>query len=256
MNGCKTKPSLNPYWYFKPFAMKRETFRKFLEKSGILGHITRTLTDLYDTPKKPPYPLQSYFRKHFFYTDPETPNLELLLEILCEKFEELELLQKMNDLLRCELYKYDEEIHLEPFRFLPVKKYTIDKLYTNERFWDSSSTEIMSLQQSPEMKRKSSYKVKVYGKSDIEVETVEAVQREKPGDDESEKVLSDDVGSGGDDLAMEIEKSQEEGEEEEGIEDIEDIEEEEDVKGRLFYETLGIYQDLEDEQDEIHKLFE
>ncbi|KAK9511605.1 hypothetical protein O3M35_000229 [Rhynocoris fuscipes] len=146
----------NPYWYYKPFGLKKSTFSKFLDESGITAHITRVLSDLYDTPEKPPYPIH-YFRKHFGYFDPNTPNVEFLIEFLREIRVELNSLREQNKYLKSVFAQYSD-INLVPLEFLPMKKVIIsstpESYSEQEPFWSSTSTEIVDTERRKRTKKK------------------------------------------------------------------------------------------------------
>ena len=48
---------------YKPGDSKKEEFRKYLEKAGVLDALTKTLVSLYEEPEKPNKPLD-FFKKN------------------------------------------------------------------------------------------------------------------------------------------------------------------------------------------------
>ncbi len=48
---------------YKPGDSKKEEFRKYLEKAGVLDALTKTLVCLYEEPEKPNNPIE-FFRRN------------------------------------------------------------------------------------------------------------------------------------------------------------------------------------------------
>ncbi|KAL5011136.1 hypothetical protein ScPMuIL_013441 [Solemya velum] len=67
---------------------KREEFRKYLEKAGVLDALTKVLVGLYEEPEKPNNALD-FLRQHLGASGPDTADVETL------KLENSELKQKV-----------------------------------------------------------------------------------------------------------------------------------------------------------------
>lgn len=91
---------------FKPADSKREEFRKYLEKAGVLDALTKTLVGLYEEPEKPNNALD-FLKQHIGASGPEAADVEAL------KLEVAELRQKNEQLteeaaeLRSKLQQYE-----------------------------------------------------------------------------------------------------------------------------------------------------
>ncbi|VDI66671.1 Hypothetical predicted protein [Mytilus galloprovincialis] len=70
---------------------KREEFRKYLEKAGVLDALTKVLVGLYEEPEKPNNALD-FLKQHLGASGPETADVEAL------KLEVTELRQKIEQL--------------------------------------------------------------------------------------------------------------------------------------------------------------
>ncbi|KAL9645599.1 hypothetical protein ABK040_000661 [Willaertia magna] len=69
---------------------KKEEFRKYLEKNGVVDSITKALVCLYEEPERPPNPLE-YIKQYL--GGPSSEDLELMKqenEKLKQKIKELE----------------------------------------------------------------------------------------------------------------------------------------------------------------------
>jgi hypothetical protein len=77
---------------YKPADSKREEFRKYLEKSGVLDALTKVLVGLYEEPEKPNNAID-FLKQHLGASGPESPDVEAL------KLEVTELRQKNEQLL-------------------------------------------------------------------------------------------------------------------------------------------------------------
>ncbi|KAK0081812.1 hypothetical protein PV325_011533 [Microctonus aethiopoides] len=67
---------------YKPNDSKREEFRRYLERSGVLDALTKVLVSLYEEPEKPDDALE-YIKKHLGGTSgptTESENLEKKLQ--------------------------------------------------------------------------------------------------------------------------------------------------------------------------------
>lgn len=76
---------------YKAGDSKREEFRKYLEKSGVLDALTKVLVGLYEEPEKPNNALD-FLKQHIGAGGPETADVEAL------KLEVTELKQKVEQL--------------------------------------------------------------------------------------------------------------------------------------------------------------
>ncbi len=66
---------------YKPADSKKEEFRKYLEKAGVLDALTKTLVCLYEEPEKPNNALD-FLKKNLSNTGPDSPDvLELKNEL-------------------------------------------------------------------------------------------------------------------------------------------------------------------------------
>ncbi|XP_063716684.1 c-Myc-binding protein-like [Symsagittifera roscoffensis] len=91
---------------YKAAESKREEFRRYLEKCGVLDNLTKVLVALYEEPEKPNDAL-SFIKQHMTAGGPETADVEALrLENgeLQKKNEELE--QTVQE-LKQQLSKYE-----------------------------------------------------------------------------------------------------------------------------------------------------
>ncbi|ESO03688.1 hypothetical protein HELRODRAFT_173386 [Helobdella robusta] len=68
---------------FKPIDSKKEEFRKYLEKVGIMDVLTKALVSLYEEPEKPDDALD-FLRQHLLGKSSESVELEALRLELCE----------------------------------------------------------------------------------------------------------------------------------------------------------------------------
>ncbi|XP_033618530.1 c-Myc-binding protein-like [Fukomys damarensis] len=83
-------------------ATKREQFRRYLEKSGVLDMLTKVLVALYEEPEKPNSALD--FLKHpLGVATPENPEIELLCLELAEMKEKYEATIEENKKLKAKL---------------------------------------------------------------------------------------------------------------------------------------------------------
>ncbi|KAK0168658.1 hypothetical protein PV327_002435 [Microctonus hyperodae] len=84
---------------YKPNESKREEFRRYLERSGVLDALTKVLVSLYEEPEKPDDALE-YIKKHLGGTSgltTETENLEKKLQDVEAENRELKTkLEKLN----------------------------------------------------------------------------------------------------------------------------------------------------------------
>ncbi|KAG5443052.1 c-Myc-binding protein [Clonorchis sinensis] len=78
---------------YKAGDSKREEFRKYLEKAGVLDALTKVLVGLYEEPEKPDNALE-FIRKHLQMGGPDAAEVEAMkqeLDELRQKVEQLEL---------------------------------------------------------------------------------------------------------------------------------------------------------------------
>ncbi|CAF0858858.1 unnamed protein product [Brachionus calyciflorus] len=91
---------------YKPGDSKKEEFRKYLEKAGVLDALTKTLVCLYEEPEKPNNALD-FLKKNLSSTGPDTPDvLELKTEI-DNLHAQLDKLKNENEQLKERLAKYE-----------------------------------------------------------------------------------------------------------------------------------------------------
>ncbi|XP_041351981.1 c-Myc-binding protein-like [Gigantopelta aegis] len=76
---------------YKAADSKREEFRKYLEKAGVLDALTKVLVGLYEEPEKPNNALD-FLKQHLGAAGPDTADVEAL------KLEVTELRQKVEQL--------------------------------------------------------------------------------------------------------------------------------------------------------------
>ncbi|XP_033125683.1 c-Myc-binding protein-like [Anneissia japonica] len=87
---------------FRPADSKREEFRKYLEKSGVLDTLTRVLVGLYEEPEKPTNALD-FLKQHIGKTGPDTADVEVLRLEVTELRQKVEQLTEENAELRAKL---------------------------------------------------------------------------------------------------------------------------------------------------------
>ncbi|KAG7248249.1 hypothetical protein CRUP_018917 [Coryphaenoides rupestris] len=82
---------------------KREQFRRYLEKGGVMDSLTGVLASLYEQPEKPPNALD-FLKQHLGVEGEETQALRLELAKLREQYD---LLAVENKDLRARLQRYE-----------------------------------------------------------------------------------------------------------------------------------------------------
>ncbi|XP_071956449.1 c-Myc-binding protein-like [Antedon mediterranea] len=87
---------------FRPADSKREEFRKYLEKSGVLDTLTKVLVGLYEEPEKPSNALD-FLKLHIGNTGPQTADVEALRLEVTELRQKVEQLTEENAELRAKL---------------------------------------------------------------------------------------------------------------------------------------------------------
>ncbi|KAL8606038.1 hypothetical protein ACOMHN_040036 [Nucella lapillus] len=84
---------------------KREEFRKYLEKAGVLDSLTKVLVGLYEEPEKPNSALD-FLRQHLGAAGPDTADVEALKLEVTELRQKCEQLQEENNELRAKVQQY------------------------------------------------------------------------------------------------------------------------------------------------------
>ncbi|KAK3593828.1 hypothetical protein CHS0354_011430 [Potamilus streckersoni] len=85
---------------------KREEFRKYLEKAGVLDALTKVLVGLYEEPEKPNNALD-FLKQHLGAAGPETADVEALKLEVSELRQKMAVLQEQNDELRAKLQQHE-----------------------------------------------------------------------------------------------------------------------------------------------------
>ncbi|XP_057397886.1 c-Myc-binding protein-like [Balaenoptera acutorostrata] len=91
--------------HYKAADSKREQFRRYLEKSGVLDTLTKVLVALYEEPEKPKSALD-FLKHHLGAATPENPEIELLCLELAEMKEKYEAIVEENK-LKTKLAQYE-----------------------------------------------------------------------------------------------------------------------------------------------------
>ncbi|THD24125.1 C-Myc-binding protein [Fasciola hepatica] len=84
---------------YKPGDSKREEFRKYLEKAGVLDTLTKVLVGLYEEPSKPDNALE-FIKKHLQADGPDPVEFEAMRVELAEMRQKLEQLEAENAQLK------------------------------------------------------------------------------------------------------------------------------------------------------------
>ncbi|XP_055426025.1 c-Myc-binding protein [Bubalus kerabau] len=92
--------------HYKAADSKREQFRRYLEKSGVLDTLTKVLVALYEEPEKPNSALD-FLKHHLGAATPENPEIELLRLELAEMKEKYEAIVEENKKLKTKLAQYE-----------------------------------------------------------------------------------------------------------------------------------------------------
>lgn len=95
-----------PGAHYKAADSKREQFRRYLEKSGVLDTLTKVLVALYEEPEKPNSALD-FLKHHLGAATPENPEIELLRLELAEMKEKYEAIVEENKKLKTKLAQYE-----------------------------------------------------------------------------------------------------------------------------------------------------
>ncbi|XP_062511042.1 c-Myc-binding protein-like [Corticium candelabrum] len=85
---------------------KREEFRKYLEKAGLLDVLTKVLVGLYEEPEKPANPLE-FVQRHLHDGDPETHDIEKLRQEVVELRAKNASLEEDNAALKARIEQLD-----------------------------------------------------------------------------------------------------------------------------------------------------
>merc|ERR1712179_64035 len=85
---------------------KREEFRKYLEKAGVLDALTKVLVGLYEEPEKPNNALD-FLKQHLGASGPETADVEALKQEFTELRQKCEQLTEQNNELKAKVQQYE-----------------------------------------------------------------------------------------------------------------------------------------------------
>ncbi|XP_021231153.1 C-Myc-binding protein [Numida meleagris] len=85
---------------------KREQFRRYLEKSGVLDTLTKVLVALYEEPEKPSSALD-FLKHHLGASAPGSPEVEALRLEVAEMKEKYEAVLEENKKLKSKLAQYE-----------------------------------------------------------------------------------------------------------------------------------------------------
>ncbi|CAI2734037.1 unnamed protein product [Schistosoma spindalis] len=80
---------------YKPGNCKREEFRKYLEKSGVIDALTKVLVGLYEEPEKPDNALE-FMKKHLQAESPDPSDVEAMRVEIAELKQRVEMLESEN----------------------------------------------------------------------------------------------------------------------------------------------------------------
>ncbi|XP_007615259.1 c-Myc-binding protein-like isoform X1 [Cricetulus griseus] len=116
--------------HYKAADSKREQFRRYLEKSGVLDTLTKVLVALYEEPEKPTSALD-FLKHHLGAATQENPEIELLRLELAEMKEKYEAFISKSDLLTNSILEKHSPALL--FKCLPCLEKTKGghRIYTN-----------------------------------------------------------------------------------------------------------------------------
>ncbi|CAF0773719.1 unnamed protein product [Adineta ricciae] len=91
---------------YRPNESKREEFRRYLEKGGVVDAITRALVALYEEAEKPNNAAE-FVRRFMGATGPDTAEMETIKNELMVTREKYEELLRENETLKEKLQKYE-----------------------------------------------------------------------------------------------------------------------------------------------------
>uniref|UniRef100_A0A3Q0KDW1 c-Myc-binding protein n=1 Tax=Schistosoma mansoni TaxID=6183 RepID=A0A3Q0KDW1_SCHMA len=80
---------------YKPGNCKREEFRRYLEKSGVIDALTKVLVGLYEEPEKPDNALE-FMKKHLRAESPDPSDIEAMKVEIAELKQKVEMLESEN----------------------------------------------------------------------------------------------------------------------------------------------------------------
>jgi len=85
---------------------KREEFRKYLEKAGVVDALTKVLVNLYEEPEKPNNALD-FLLKNMSQEGPDTSDIESLKAEVMELRSQCNCLSQENEELKSRLERYE-----------------------------------------------------------------------------------------------------------------------------------------------------
>lgn len=85
---------------------KREEFRKYLEKAGVVDALTKVLVNLYEEPEKPNNALD-FLMKNMSQEGPDTADVESLKAEVMELRSQCSALSQENEEMRLRLERYE-----------------------------------------------------------------------------------------------------------------------------------------------------
>jgi len=94
---------------YKAADSKREEFRKYLEKAGVVDGLTKVLVNLYEEPEKPNNALEFVLR-NLGSEGPESPDVENLKADVAELQAKVDQLTAENEDLKAKLEKYEPAV--------------------------------------------------------------------------------------------------------------------------------------------------
>ncbi|XP_049631071.1 C-Myc-binding protein [Suncus etruscus] len=106
VSGASSTAAAVTMAHYKAADSKREQFRRYLEKSGVLDTLTKVLVALYEEPEKPNSALD-FLKHHLGAATPENPEIELLRLELAEMKEKYEAIVEENKKLKTKLAQYE-----------------------------------------------------------------------------------------------------------------------------------------------------
>jgi predicted RNase H-like nuclease (RuvC/YqgF family) len=92
---------------YKAVDSKREEFRKYLEKAGVMDVLTKVLVGLYEEPEKPNDALD-YLKRYLGGGAPETADIEALKLEVTELQQKVEKLTEENADLKQKLAEHEQ----------------------------------------------------------------------------------------------------------------------------------------------------
>ncbi|XP_066573650.1 C-Myc-binding protein [Amia ocellicauda] len=92
--------------HYRASESKREQFRRYLEKAGVLDSLTNVLIALYEENEKPNNALD-FLKQHLGVSGPEAADVEALRVELAELRQKYELVLEENKELKAKLLHYE-----------------------------------------------------------------------------------------------------------------------------------------------------